>query len=115
MTRIANRDARKYVQILQPFEGSNLFAYWISSTSNMYAVFSYGRSRPLWIWLVEREIWVGNSSSYSRVTSIHRIHTDPKAERVVWLPKNGLQTLLWKGPQALSELIVNKRLMEAYP
>jgi len=84
--KIANREARSFVQRLHPFQGANLFAtYWCAnpysadSGDSGYAVFSYGVYWPLFIsvHINGHDVWFENEERYSVTTSKHRSQTHP--------------------------------------
>ena len=76
-TRVANKNARVYVQDREEFIGSNTFAVDTASTTgtDLYIVYSYGEHYPMFI--AEEHggvvVWYENTDSYSRSTS--RQHT----------------------------------------
>lgn len=50
MERIANKNAREYVENKTPFKGSNMFALWGTTlTTELYVVYSYGHHFPMFI------------------------------------------------------------------
>lgn len=69
--RIANRDARQYVQRRVAFEGSNLYG---TEVGGRYIVYSYGTHWPLFIWSGQ---WYENADKYSSSTSRHRTYCHP--------------------------------------
>lgn len=104
--KIANRDARQYVQRLHPFEGSNLFAQFFcanpSSTDlgdHGYIVFSYSWHWPLFIHC--NGIWYENEERASVTTSKHRTQTHPHQPTVL-LPRWRMKQLQWKGYKAIA-------------
>ena len=74
MARIANFNARKLVQSLTPFQGSNLFA---EDKFNSYIVYSYGYHHPLYVFNRITKQWYKNTDKYSRTTSKHAGQTHP--------------------------------------
>ena len=106
MTRIANRDARKYVQNLQPFDGSNLVGQ-LEQKGERYVVYSY--QTPIWIYLRKHDTWVGNKYKYSTTSSRHLNQTHPLVERVVWLGSYSMDRLVLMGTD-LSRLIIEDNL-----
>ena len=74
MARIANHSARKLVQSLTPFQGSNLFA---EDKFNSYVVYSYGYHHPLYVYNRTLSQWYANSDKVSRTTSKHAGQTHP--------------------------------------
>lgn len=75
MAKIANKDARSYVQNKNPFEGSNLYAKWHNNT---YVVYSYGEHFPLFVF--SDGTWFENSERVSVTTSKHRSQVHPHCE-----------------------------------
>jgi hypothetical protein len=75
MKRISNREARKYVERREPFQGSNLFAE--SHSNGVYVVYSYGRHFPLLAYADNQ--WFQNKDKYSRTTSYHFTQCRPSA------------------------------------
>lgn len=50
MKRIANKDARQYVESKTPFTGSNMFAETVETQNTcVYVVYSYGAHFPMYI------------------------------------------------------------------
>lgn len=72
--RIANRNARRYVETLTPFIGSNLFAEF---RTDRYVVYSYGSHFPLFIYSHLTSRWYANSDRYSQTTSKQRSQCFP--------------------------------------
>jgi hypothetical protein len=72
--RIANRNARRYVETLTPFIGSNLFAEF---RTDRYVVYSYGVHFPLFIYSHLTSRWYSNSDKYSVSTSKQRTQCTP--------------------------------------
>lgn len=78
-TRVSGWKARPYVQQLKPFHNSNkqLYAQW---EGDLYVVYSYGRSWPLYInW---NGVWFSNTDKYSRTTTKHASQTHPLTQCV---------------------------------
>ena len=70
--KVANKNARQYVDELKVFEGSNTFATWESNpydNEDLYVVYSYGYHFPMYIYDRQAGIWVGSNDSYSVSTS----------------------------------------------
>jgi hypothetical protein len=108
--KIANRDARRYVQRRQPFEGSNLYGRTFvanpSSTTegdSGYVVFSYGRHWPLFVAvsLGGRTVWFENKDRYGTTTSRHRSQCHPYFDTTM-LTVDQMLLLIYKGFTALS-------------
>ena len=81
--RIANKDAREYVQKAEPFQGSNLFGEYDDSdegSNTPYVVYSYGYHFPMFIYL--NNIWYENSDKYSVSTSKHQSQSHPMMETI---------------------------------
>jgi len=75
--RVANKDARRYVQDRLPFEGSNTFGRWDNKGSR-YVVYSYGSHWPLFIYTENK--WYENADRRSVSTSKHRTQLHPLCE-----------------------------------
>lgn len=100
--KIANRDARQYVQRRQPFTGSNLYAEtWLPGDAegdSGYAVFSYGFHWPLFaaVSLGGRTVWFENTDRHSVSTSKHRSQTHPYTDTTP-LTVQQMRTLVQRG------------------
>jgi hypothetical protein len=81
MTRIANRDAYRYVCRHEEFKGSNLYAerWRLDDEGNeyVYTVYSYGEHFPLYVFDSRVECWYANADKYSRTTSRHQSQAHP--------------------------------------
>jgi hypothetical protein len=76
--KIANRDARQYVQTKRPFAASNLYSEWKKLGDRyVYIVYSYGPHWPLFLYDNEVGVWFENMDHYSRTTSKHRSQSHP--------------------------------------
>jgi hypothetical protein len=76
--KIANRDARKYVQAQRSFRGSNLWGehhHQPEEEYRRYVVYSYGTHWPLFIYTCGQ--WFENEDRYSVTTSKHRTQAHP--------------------------------------
>ena len=73
--RVANQDARRYVQNLEEFQGSHTFGQWNTVGGERYVVYSYGQHWPLFIY--EGGKWYENADKYSRTTSRHHGQLHP--------------------------------------
>ena len=81
MERVANRDARRYVQERKPFTGSNTEGVWrrdSNTHARRYVVTSYGNHFPLFIW--EDGVWYENVDKYSPTTTKHKSQLHPHCE-----------------------------------
>lgn len=85
---IANRDARRYVNALQPFKGSNMFA---EDFFGIYAIYSYGYHFPMYVRINNK--WYGNSDRYSSSTSRQMQQTKPDNVHE-WVDTGKLRTLV---------------------
>lgn len=80
--RVSNRDSRRFVQRHTPFRNHN-DTLWgtLFEKSQMYAVYSYRMSWPLFIAVQPIEggewVWFENSSKVSVTTSRHRTQAHP--------------------------------------
>lgn len=67
--RIANRDARSYVERRVEFRGSNLYA---KHRDRLYCVWSYGEHFPIAVYDFDVSRWFHNHDRYSSSTSRHQ-------------------------------------------
>lgn len=99
---IANRDARTYVAMRQPFQGANLYGQNERVLQHgelpvlLYAVYSYGPHFPLFVYDVRTSTWYENEDRYSVTTSKHRSQAHPLADTVK-LSTAALQRLIQTG------------------
>lgn len=84
MERIANKDARQYVENLIPFKGSNTYGLrYATATTELYVVYSYGHHFPMYIAEWEKgadpksAAWYQNVDRYSPSTSKHQSQCKP--------------------------------------
>jgi hypothetical protein len=105
MPRIANRDARRWVQNLWSFEGSNLEGvgcYIPGPRTRSYAVFSFGRHWPLFVHY--NDVWYENIEKYSRTTSKHHSQVHPGCETIPCTTQALLDLIAGRGaPRAATE------------
>ena len=94
--RIANKNARQYVNELKDFKGSynknathnaSIFASNIKCylCKGLYIVYSYGYHFPMYIYDKQTGIWVGSKDKYSSSTTRHQSDCRPSAEIKCWL------------------------------
>jgi hypothetical protein len=85
--KVANKNARQYVDELKVFEGSNTFAENKVSfdDENLYVVYSYGYHFPMYIYDRQAGIWVGSNDSYSVSTSRQQSQCRPSEPIECWL------------------------------
>lgn len=107
--KIANRDARSFVQRCHPFEGSNLYgSYYCVNPSSAkpgdsgYVVYSYGEHWPLFICvhLDGRDRWFENRDRATRTTSRHHSQVHPHCETTL-LEVDDMRLLRRRGFEAL--------------
>lgn len=82
--RVANKDARAYVQQRKPFQGSNTYGACIE---DRYVVYSFGAHFPLFVYDDGR--WFANSDRYSLTTTKHRGQLHPLTDCSL-LPLSGM-------------------------
>ena len=83
MERIANRNAREYVQRNEPFQGSNMFGGFDDDdqgSNTPYVVYSYGTHFPMFIYL--GNTWYENSDKYSVTTSKQQTQAHPQMDTI---------------------------------
>ena len=107
--RIANKDARAYVQRRVEFQGNNTFAREvITDHSVVYAVFSYGAHFPMFVAETTADFkthWYVNTDKWSRTTSKHYGQLHPHVnymvpmdtDRMKHIARGGLMELVAKG------------------
>lgn len=110
--KIANRDARQYVQNHKPFEGNNLYAVTRQcaspdpenyNTAQYYVVYSYGEHYPMFIYINGK--WFENGDKYSPTTSKHRSQCHPHTDTFP-LSTQWMKVLAEKGYTALAQMRV---------
>lgn len=109
--KIANRDARSFVQRLHPFEGNNLYGtLWCANPSSTqpgdsgYVVYSYGTHWPLFIcvYLNGQNVWYENKDRASRTTSKHKSQTHPHQPTTL-LPLRSMTRMVFRGYKAIAK------------
>ena len=83
MERIANQNAREYVQRNEPFQGSNMFGVFDDDdqgSNTPYVVYSYGYHFPMFIFINGH--WYENSDKYSRSTSKQQSQARPTMKTI---------------------------------
>jgi len=114
--KIANRDARQFVQKQHPFEGNNIYAQFHTQNNDdgtngpdmWYVVYSYGDHWPLFIHA--GDTWFENEDKHSVTTSKHRTQTHPHRPTVLLSTKWMLR--LAKGGYAA---IAKERILQGEP
>ena len=114
--KIANGDAREFVQQRVPFQGSNIFAQFhtqynedgTDGPDTWYVVYSYGKHFPMYIWA--NGIWFANEDKYSRTTTRHQLQARPVSDgtKMHWLSTKWMQRLAQGGYREL----VKARIVE---
>lgn len=114
--RIANKEARYYVENRKEFKGHNLYAvrfYTEGEHTNLYIVYSYGPHWPLFV--AEEDIdtgevqWYANTEKYGTTTSKHHTQCRPYHVQMMELDRlsmlrvarEGIAGLAAKGPFVL--------------
>lgn len=99
--KIANKNARPYVEARKNFQGSNMFGKWLDigggrqSSFDMYAVFSYGSHFPMYVF--EPSVgWIANKDKYSASTTRQQYHTRP-SNIFAWFNTEDMKELIWYG------------------
>ena len=84
--KVANKNARQYVDELKVFEGSNTFAEnKVQYEDKLYVVFSYGYHFPMYIYDYQAGIWIGSRDKYSVSTTRHQSQCAPSEKIHCWL------------------------------
>ena len=74
MKKIANKNAREYVEGFKEFKGNNIFT---QKNDKVYVVYSYGYHFPMFIYNFELEQWFENTDKYSVSTSKQQTQCRP--------------------------------------
>lgn len=98
MKRIANNKARQAVSALQEFKGSNTFGVW--ENEFCYAVYSYGKHFPLYVYDGISHAWFGNYDRYSVSTSKHLSQLRPNLD-------SDIPSIIFKNTEFLKNIIYN--------
>lgn len=94
--RVSNNKARDYVNILEEFQGSNMFGKWHSwdeGVDKLYVVYSYGHHFPMYVYDDRENKWIGNKDKYSRSTTRHQSQARPSDE-ITWLNTDEMQDVI---------------------
>ena len=94
--RVSNSKARDMVNMLEEFQGSNMFAQWYSwdeGANRLYVVYSYGRHFPMYVYDDRENKWVGNKDKYSRSTTRHQSQARPSDE-ITWLDTDAIKDVI---------------------
>jgi hypothetical protein len=110
--KIANREARSFVQRRHPFRGNNLYGeFFCTNPSSIemghsgFVVYSYGDHWPLFIAMTlvpyGPDVWFENKDRHSVTTSKHRSQTHPhqpttllSTEHMLLLRRKGYRALV---------------------
>lgn len=95
MERVANQKSRQYVERLEEFQGSNMYAEW-KHLSSLYVVYSYGEHFPMWVFDKDSYRWFGNKDKYSRTTSKQQSQSKPYGVDH-WLDTEEMRLLVEQG------------------
>jgi hypothetical protein len=76
MNKIANKNAKVVVTECKEFKGSNTFGVW--ENEFCYAVYSYGKHFPMYVYDAISHAWFGNYDKYSSSTSKHMSQCRPQ-------------------------------------
>ena len=110
--KIANRDAREFVQKKHPFQGNNLFAEFFcvdpkDATPGQYGyvVYSYGKHWPLFVCITVdgQDLWFENEDRHSVTTSKHRSQAHPHVDIQYALSRTWMEKLVAGGYRAIAK------------
>lgn len=92
--RVANKDARNYVERRLNFQGSN--TYGEGKGAWKYVVYSYGYHYPMFICVEDNGLlhWYENKDRYSRSTSKHHSQLRPYNGQITLLSTAEMNALL---------------------
>jgi len=93
MERVANREARTYVNNRDEFKGNNTFGVW---EGDMYVVYSYGKHFPMYVYDSLMHVWFGNYDKYSASTSKHQSQLRPSGD-VIYRNTEFLKNVIYSG------------------
>jgi SPX domain protein involved in polyphosphate accumulation len=100
---VTNREGGNYARACIAFETSNktMFGHWVHRQSNdqdtkTYAVYSYGRHFPMYVYCPTTEQWIGNKDKYSRTTTRHQSHCRPNTVSL-WVDTRELDGIIERG------------------
>lgn len=91
MKQIANKNARRYVQNLELFKGSNLFS---ETLGDYYVVYSYGHHYPMLVHNKKTDQWYRNKDRYSVTTSKQIGQCTPYNVDLMELPTRELKDII---------------------
>jgi len=77
--RVANKDAKQYVDNLEKFDGSNLWSDY-SCGGSLYIVYSYNTHYPMYVYDKTVDVWYENTTWWSKTTLKHKSQARPSAE-----------------------------------
>ena len=94
--RVSNSKARDMVNMLEEFQGSNMFGKWLGKAeeNQVYVVYSYGHHFPMYVYDDRENKWIGNKDKYSRSTTRHQSQARPSGEDIIWLDTNEMQEVI---------------------
>ena len=92
--KIANKDAREYINRCEDFTGNNTFG---QREVNQYIVYSYSTHFPMYVYDYSTREWYENSDKYSRTTSKHQSQCRPRFEIKQKFNTEELKQLIGRG------------------
>ena len=95
--KIANKNAREYVNRCEDFTGNNTFG---QREINQYVVYSYGHHFPMYVYDYTTQEWYANSDKYSPTTSKHQSQCRPSYEIAREFNTADLKNLIDRGSLA---------------
>lgn len=98
-----HRKAGSYAAKLQAFHsascpnvGTRIFGVW--ETDEIYAVYSYGKHFPMYVYDLGAETWFANHDKYSRSTTSHQRHAAPAhRDAMTWVSTQDVHELIKHG------------------
>jgi len=94
MNKIANKNAKVVVTECKEFKGSNTFGVW--ENEFCYAVYSYGKHFPMYVYDAISHAWFGNYDKYSQSTSKHMSQCRPTGD-VIYKTTAFLNNIIYDG------------------
>ena len=96
IAKVANKDARTYVDNRAEFTGSHTMARW---QGDVYVVYSYGTHFPMYVYDSLSNTWFGNYDKYSVSTSKHQSQLRPSGD-VIYRNTELLKNIIYSGVAA---------------
>lgn len=107
--QVNNSDAGKHINKLENFETKNKTMYGVKS-EKQYVVYSYGYHFPMYVYDIESEVWLGNTTKSTPTTMRHLTLAKPSQGIHQWFSTEELKTIIVQGYTP----VITQRLEGAY-